>query len=116
MRNRVLLAAGTLAAFVPTLLLAQQRPAQPPARPAPQPAQRPRRSRRSTPRRKWSRRSRRIVSSSWELTARVGSVLVGHDQAVTGDEPVLRPAASLRVGYNLNAMWNISVGSGLGFR
>ena len=41
MRNRVLLAAGTLA-FVPALLFAQQRPAQPPARrPAPQPQQRP---------------------------------------------------------------------------
>ncbi len=45
MRNRVMLAAGTLA-IVPTLLLAQQRPAQQPAqrpaqRPAAQPAQRP---------------------------------------------------------------------------
>ena len=41
MGKRVLLAAGALAALVPTLLLAQQRPAQPPAQPAKPPAQQP---------------------------------------------------------------------------
>ena len=105
MRNRVLLAAGTLAAFVPALLLAQQRPA-PPARPAPaqrpaaQPAQQPT---------AWPVTAHR--EQTWELTASAG-VVVTDKQFGTSQ---FAPGGTLRVGYNLNSMWNISVGSGFGF-
>jgi outer membrane protein OmpA-like peptidoglycan-associated protein len=122
MRNRVLLAAGTLAAFVPALLLAQQRPAQPtappPQRPAQQPAQRP--AQRPAERPVEQRGPRPLMSQyagphregSWELSAGVGALLM--DKQLSPSSQVI-PGGAIRVGYNLNEMWNLSVGSGLGF-
>ena len=126
MRNRVLLAAGTLAAFVPTLLLAQQRPAPaptPPAqRPAQQPAQRPAAQPAARPA---ARPAAQAVAQpvhpltahrehTWELTAGVGAFVAPQGLSATGKTEVM-PGGTLRVGYNLNESWNISVGTGLGF-
>jgi len=130
MRNRVLLAAGTLAAFVPTLLLAQQRPAQPPAqpaqRPAQQPAQRPAAQPAQRPAAQPAQRpaaqpaGRPLMAQyagphregSWELSAGVG--VMGLGKAIAGDYKFY-PGGSVRVGYNLNQSWNISAGTGVGF-
>ena len=122
MRNRVLLAAGTLAAFVPTLLLAQQRPAQPaqpaqrpaqqPAqRPAAQPAQRPAAQQPAHP--MMARMPSPHREGSWELTAGVGAFVAPQGLSATGSTEIM-PGGTLRVGYNLNEMWNISVGTGIG--
>jgi len=110
MRNRVLLAAGTLAAFVPTLLLAQQRPAQPPARPA-QPAQRPAAAPAQRPAAAMVAPVTAHREQTWELTASAGLVVTDKQFGTSQ----FAPGGTLRVGYNLNSMWNISVGSGFGF-
>lgn len=81
MRNRVLLAAGTLAAFVPMLLVAQQGPMAGTAH----------------------------REGSWELSAGVGGLVIG--KAPTGKSAAFAPGGVLRVGYNINKSWNISVGS-----
>jgi outer membrane protein OmpA-like peptidoglycan-associated protein len=81
MRNRVLLAAGTLAAFVPTLLFAQQGPMAGTAH----------------------------REGSWELSAGVGGLVIG--KAPTGKSAAFAPGGVLRVGYNINQSWNVSVGS-----
>ena len=133
MRNRVLLAAGTLAAFVPALLLAQQRPAQPPAqpaqRPAQQPAQRPAAQPAQRPAAQPAQRpaaqpaARPLQSQyagphrdgSWEFSLGVGATyLDGQIMGLTGASRVA-PGGVLRLGYNLNSMWNISVGTGIGY-
>jgi len=123
MRNRVLLAAGTLAVFVPTLLLAQQRPAQPaqPAqRPAQQPAQRPAAQPAQRPAAQpaahpmMARMPSPHREGSWELTAGVGAFVAPQGFSATGSTEIM-PGGTLRIGYNLNEMWNISVGTGLGF-
>jgi outer membrane protein OmpA-like peptidoglycan-associated protein len=109
-----MLAAGTLA-IVPTLLFAQQRPAQQPAqRPAAQPAQRPA----AQPAQRPAPVPARPMAGphregSWELSAGVGGFAVG--QAFNGTSGIqVMPGGMLRVGYNLNPMWNISVGTGIG--
>ena len=114
MRNRVMLAAGTLA-IVPTLLFAQQRPAaQPAQRPAAQPAQRPA----AQPAQRPAPAPARPMAGphregSWELSAGVGGFVVG--QAFNGTTGIqVMPGGMLRVGYNLDPMWNISVGTGIG--
>ena len=113
MRNRVLLAAGTLA-LVPTLLFAQQRPAQPPAqRPAQPPAQRPPAAQ---PAQRPAAAPVRAVTGdhregTWELTASAG--VVATDQQFNVKQ--IAPGGALRVGYNINQMLNISIGSGVGF-
>ena len=118
MRNRVLLAAGTLAAFVPTLLLAQQRPAQPPARPA-RPAQRPAAAPAQRPaavpaaRPLMAQYAGPHREGSWELTAGVGAFGAAQSFSGTGKTEIM-PGGTLRVGYNINEMWNISVGTGIG--
>jgi outer membrane protein OmpA-like peptidoglycan-associated protein len=119
MRNRVMLAASTLA-LVPTLLLAQQRPAQQPAqrpaqRPAAQPAQRPA----AQPAQRPAPAPKPMMAGdhreeTWELTAGVGAFAASKGLAGTGNTEIM-PGGTLRVGYNLNSMWNISVGTGLGF-
>jgi len=85
MRNRILLAAGTVAVFVPALLLAQQS------------------------------MSGGHREQTWELSAGVGVFGVG--QGFTGglSSSQFMPGGMLRVGYNLTPMWNISVGTGLGY-
>jgi outer membrane protein OmpA-like peptidoglycan-associated protein len=115
MRNRVLLAAGTLA-FVPTLLLAQQRPAQPPAqRPAQQPAQRPA----AQPAQRPAAPAVRPMAGphregSWELSVGVGGTYI--DGQIMGLTKVSRvaPGGAARIGYNINEMWNVSVGAFVG--
>jgi len=110
MRNRVMLAAVTLA-VVPTLLSAQQRPAQQPAqRP---PAQRPAAAQPApAPAHPMMAGAR---DGTWELSAGVGVMALG--QGVNpGSSGVAAGAGGLvRLGYNLNEMWNLSVGSGLGY-
>ena len=115
MRNRVMLAAGTLA-IVPTLLFAQQRPAQQPAqRPAAQPAQRPA----AQPAQRPAPVPARPMAGphregSWEFSAGVGGFAVG--QAFSGTSGIqVMPGGMLRIGYNIDPMWNISVGTGAGF-
>ncbi|HVO35726.1 MAG TPA: Ig-like domain-containing protein, partial [Gemmatimonadales bacterium] len=111
MRNRVMLAAGTLA-IVPTLLFAQQRPAQQPAQrpaqrpPAAQPAPRPA----PAPAQPMVTGAR---DGTWELSAGVGLMGVGQGFARTGNSEFM-PGGMLRVGYNLDKSWNLSVGTGLG--
>jgi outer membrane protein OmpA-like peptidoglycan-associated protein len=122
MRNRVLLAAGTLAAFVPTLLLAQQRPAQPPAQPAPRPAQQPAQRPAAQPAQRPAAQpaARPLMAQyagphregSWELSAGVGAMGLG--KAIAGSTKFL-PGGSVRIGYNLNESWNLSAGTGVGF-
>ena len=102
MRNRVPLAAGMLAALVPTLLFAQRRPVPPAAaQPASQAAARPLLAQYAGPHRE----------GSWELTASAG-VVVTDKQFGTSQ---FAPGGTVRVGYNLSPMWNISIGSGFGF-
>jgi len=115
MRNRVMLAAGTLA-IVPTLLFAQQRPAQQPAqRPAAQPAQRPA----AQPAQRPAPVPARPMAGphregTWEFSAGVGGFAVG--QAFSGTSGIqAMPGGMLRIGYNIDPMWNISVGTGAGF-
>jgi len=126
MRNRVLLAASTLAVVVPTLLLAQQRPAQPPARPAQrpaaQPAQRPAAQPAQRPAAQPAQQpaARPLMAQyagphregSWELSAGVGATYLD-GQLKSGGASSIAPGGVLRVGYNINTMWNVSVGSGL---
>jgi outer membrane protein OmpA-like peptidoglycan-associated protein len=126
MRNRVLLAAGTLAAFVPTLLLAQQRPAQPPAQPAKPPAQQPTAQPAQRPAAQPAQRPaaqpvqmapRPMMAGAhrehtWELSVGVGALYI--DKKLSPNSQVV-PGGAVRIGYNINEMWNISVGTGLGF-
>ena len=120
MRNRVLLAAGTLAVFVPTLLLAQQRPAQP-AQPAQHPAQQPAQHPAAQPAQHPAAMPAHPMAmmpsphreGSWELTAGVGAFVAPQGLSGTGSTEIM-PGGTLRVGYNLNQMWNISVGTGIG--
>jgi len=134
MRNRVLLAAGTLAAFVPTLLLAQQpaQPAQPAKPPAQQPAQRPAAQPAQRPAAQPAQRPaaqpaphpaaqpvRPLVAgphleNTWEWTAGVGGFGAGQILSAKSSNQV-GAGGTLRIGYNLNQMWNISVGTGLGY-
>jgi outer membrane protein OmpA-like peptidoglycan-associated protein len=83
MRNRVLLAVGTAAVFLPALLFAQQRPMAAAAGPH--------------------------LEGTWELSAGVGGLVIG--KAPTGKSAAFAPGGVLRVGYNLNQMWNLSVGA-----
>ncbi|MGA2382390.1 MAG: Ig-like domain-containing protein [Gemmatimonadales bacterium] len=107
-----MLAAGTLA-IVPTLLFAQQRPAQQPAQrpaqrpPAAQPAQPPA----PAPVHPVMAGAR---DGTWELSAGVGVMGVGA-ALNDGSSTAFMPGGTLRVGYNLSEMWNISVGTGLGY-
>jgi outer membrane protein OmpA-like peptidoglycan-associated protein len=107
-----MLAAGTLA-IVPTLLFAQQRPAQQPAQ---RPAQRPPAAQPAQPA---PAPAHPVMAAgardeTWELTAGIGVMGVG--AAVNdGSNTAFMPGGTLRVGYNLNSMWNISVGTGLGY-
>lgn len=103
MRNRVLLAAGTAAVFVPALLLAQQRPAPR----APAPAARPAATT------AWSMAGAHR-EQTWELSAGVGVFGVGAGFTGGLKSSQFMPGGMLRVGYNLNTMWNLSVGTGLG--
>jgi outer membrane protein OmpA-like peptidoglycan-associated protein len=48
---------------------------------------------------------------TWELTASAG--VVATDKQFNVKQ--FAPGGTLRVGYNINKMWNISVGSGIGF-
>ena len=122
MRNRVLLAASTLAVVVPTLLLAQQRPAQPPARPAQRPAAQPAQRPAAQPAQRPAAQpaARPLMAQyagphregSWELSAGVGATYLD-GQLKSGGASSLAPGGVLRVGYNINTMWNVSVGSGL---
>ncbi len=48
---------------------------------------------------------------SWELTASAGLVVTDKQFGTSQ----FAPGGTLRVGYNLSPMWNISVGSGFGF-
>jgi len=52
---------------------------------------------------------------TWELSAGVGVMALG--QAINPPASGVAAAAGglLRVGYNINSMWNVSVGSGLGY-
>jgi outer membrane protein OmpA-like peptidoglycan-associated protein len=90
MRNRVMLAAGTLA-IVPTLLFAQQRPAHAPMQPM-----------------------AGARDGMWELSAGVGLAGVGGAFNGTGSAQFM-PGGMIRVGYNLTPMWNVSVGTGAAF-
>ena len=141
MRNRVLLAAGTLAAFVPALLLAQQRPAQPPAqppqrpaaqpaqrpaaqpapRPAPQPEQRP--AAQPWPRPLMAQYAGPHREGSWELSVAPGVFyvdgLLRQTLAMVAGTMSAKPSAIIlggaaRVGYNMNPNWGISAGLGFG--
>ena len=112
MRNRVMLAAGTLA-IVPTLLFAQQRPAQQPAQrpaqrpPAAAPAQHPAPAPAKPA-------MAGVRDGTWEFTAGVGVMGVG--AAVNdGKNTAFMPGGTLRIGYNLSSMWNLSIGTGLGY-
>jgi len=119
MGKRVLLAAGALAAFVPTLLLAQQRPAQPPAQPAKPPAQQPAQRPAAAPAQHPAPAP--VVKpampaahreGSWELSA--GAGILYFDKKLSPASQVV-PGGALRLGYHLNKSWDISVGSGVGF-
>ncbi len=52
---------------------------------------------------------------TWELTAGVGAMVAGQAIASRSGSTAFMPGGTLRVGYNLNEMWNISVGAGLGY-
>ena len=51
---------------------------------------------------------------TWEFSAGVGGFAVG--QAFSGTSGIqVMPGGMLRIGYNIDPMWNISVGTGAGF-
>jgi len=120
MRMRVLLATGALAAIVPALAAAQQRPATPPARPQPaarpaaQPAQRPA-----------VRPAVGAAHREGSIELSVGAGVFSVDNKLSGyvDElNAVRPAdfgrfalAGVgRVGYNFTQKLGVSLGSGFG--
>jgi outer membrane protein OmpA-like peptidoglycan-associated protein len=107
MRNRFLLAARTLAAFVPTLAMAQQRPA---ARPAQRPAARPMMAA--------AHREGSIELSFGGGVMAVDRTLNGYlDEVrrITDPQPSrIMPGGSVRLGYNVNKNIGLSVGSGFG--
>ena len=120
MGKRVLLAAGALAALVPTLLLAQQRPAQPPAQPAKPPAQQPAQRPAAAPAQRPA--APPVVKAampaahregSWELTVSAGALYF--DKKLAGNSNIV-PGGALRLGYHFNKSWDLSVGSGVGFK
>lgn len=127
MRMRVLLATGALAAIVPALAGAQQRPATPPARPATPPAQQPRPAARpaAQPQQRPAARPAAAAAhreGSIELSIGGGGFSV--DQALNGflDRVNIAdpgPARFMfggvgRLGYNFTKNLGLSVGSGLG--
>jgi hypothetical protein len=92
MQSRVLIATAAVAAFLPALLSAQQRPVRGQAARAPGAA---------GPHRE----------GSWELTGSAGVMVM--DRLVANDRVI--PAGVLRLGYNINDMWNVSLGAGVGY-
>ena len=120
MGKRVLLAAGALATLVPTLLLAQQRPAQPPpAQPAKPPAQQPAQRPAAAPAQHPAPAPAAMPAmpaahreGSWELSA--GAGVLYFDKKLAGNNQVV-PGGALRLGYHFNKSWDLSVGSGIGF-
>jgi OmpA-OmpF porin, OOP family len=109
MRYGVLLAAGALTAVVPTLLLAQQRPASAPRSTEP-PSQRP--AAPPAPRPLMAQYAGAQREHAWELSVGVGALYI--DKKLSPNSQVV-PGGAVRIGYNINEMWNISVGTGLGF-
>jgi outer membrane protein OmpA-like peptidoglycan-associated protein len=114
MGKRVLLAAGALA-FVPTLLLAQQRPAQPAKPPAQQPAQRPAAAPAQRPAPAPVMKAAAPAAhreGSWELSLGAGALYF--DKKLSAASQVV-PGGAARISYHLNKSWDLSVGSGVGF-
>ncbi|MEK6769791.1 MAG: thrombospondin type 3 repeat-containing protein [Gemmatimonadota bacterium] len=106
MRNRFLLAARTLAAFVPTLAMAQQRPA---ARPAQRPAARPMMAA--------AHREGSIELSFGGGVMAVDRQLNGYlvNLGVADSSPSrIMPGGAVRLGYNFSKSIGLSVGSGFG--
>lgn len=121
MRNRLLKAATSLAALVPTLALAQQRPAQQPPRPAQQPAQRPAQQPQQRPAMSMSGTAQR--AGAIELTIQP-TVFIERDEALfsylynrvstPADAPARFPfGVTARFGYHINE--KLAVGANLGF-
>ncbi len=125
MRNRVMLAAGT-AAIVPTLLFAQQRPAQRPAQPAQRPpaaapAQRPA----PAPARPVVMAGTAERQGAWRLglnatgfIARDGALFgyLSNRVAAKGDNPNrYLPGVLATVGYQVTDNINLNVNGGVGF-
>lgn len=121
MRMRVVLAAGALAAIVPALAAAQQRPATPPARPAPQPAARPAAQPAQRPA---ARPAAAAAHREGSIELSVGGGVFAVDQALNGyldQVNIADPAPGRfmfggvgRLGYNLTSKLGLSVGSGFG--
>ena len=115
MRMRVLLATGALAAIVPALAAAQQRPAtpQPVARPAAQPAQRPA----APPAVGAAHREGSIELSVGAGVFSVDKKLSGYvdeRNGVPADFGRFALAGVGRVGYNFTEKLGVSLGSGFG--
>jgi len=121
MRNRVLKAATALAAFVPALALAQQRPAQQPAqRPAQPPAQRPA----QPAQRPAAQRPAAQGQSGGIVVSLTPSVFVARDEALfnhlltriaaPGDAPNrYLPGGQASIGLRVSP--KLAIGAGLGF-
>jgi len=118
MRMRVLLATGALAAIVPALAAAQQRPAPAPAaRPAAQPAQRPA----ARPAAGAAHREGSIeltLSPSLYVTDRVLLGLLDGDSIAVVDNFPSRLGYGFvaRLGYNLTPKIGLSLGTGVGLQ
>jgi outer membrane protein OmpA-like peptidoglycan-associated protein len=127
MRMRVLLATGALAAIVPALAGAQQRPATPPARPATPPAQQPRPAARPAAQpqqRPAARPAAAAAHREGSIELSIGGGVFSVDQALNGyldRVNIADPSPSRfmfggvgRLGYNFTKNLGLSVGSGLG--
>ncbi len=121
MRNRVLQAAATLAALVPTLAFAQQRPAQPAQRPA-QPAQRPAQpaQRPAMPRAAGATAERQgaieVTIQPTGFVARDEALFAYLDSRVAGAGEApdrYLPGVTGRLGYHVSP--KLAIGAGIGF-
>lgn len=117
MHNRVLKAAVTLAAFVPTLALAQQRPAtQPAQRPAAQPAQRPAQAAARPASTSGTAQRKGAIELTFQLT---GFALTG-DAFTTAvynnidKQGRIFPGLSGRLGYHFSQKLALALGAGFG--
>ncbi len=121
MRTRVVLAAGALAAMVPALAGAQQRPpAQP--RPTTPPATQPRPAQRPAMQPAVAPAAHREGSFELALSGGVfrtdGALrcpILCRAANLGVDPGMFSPGGAARLGYNFNQNWELSAGAGLGF-
>jgi outer membrane protein OmpA-like peptidoglycan-associated protein/opacity protein-like surface antigen len=121
MRMRVLLATGALAAIVPALAAAQQRPATPPARPQPaarpaaQPAQRPAARPAAGAAHREGSIELSLGAGLFRVDGHLRSPVLAAAAQIGADPGQFMPGGAFRLGYNLTPKLGVSAGSGVFF-